>query len=82
MDEKNKHVFDNPQNTRWVYYVLVCSLVLLLAIEPFIHKHPYFAWDGWFGFYGFYGIIACVVLVLVSRYFIKPLLKRDENYYG
>jgi len=36
MSTEKKHIFDNPKNVRRVLYGLFGSLVLLLAIEPFI----------------------------------------------
>lgn len=56
MSTEKKHIFDNPQNVRKVLYGLLGSLVLLLAIEPFVLKHPYFAWEKWFGFYAIFGL--------------------------
>jgi membrane protein YdbS with pleckstrin-like domain len=81
MNNDKKHMFDNPQNVKRVLYGLFTSLVLLLAIEPFILKHPYFAWEEWFGFYAIYGFVACVLLVLVAKYILRPIVKREEDYY-
>jgi hypothetical protein len=81
MNAGKKHFFDKPGNVRWVQYTLLVALTLILGLDFFIHKQPYFVWEKWFGFYGIYGFIACAALVLVSRYFIRPLLMRDENYY-
>ncbi len=81
MNTEKKHIFDNKKNVNRVLYGLFCSLVLLLALEPFIHKHPYFAWEKWFGFYAIYGFVACMLLVLVAKYILRPLVKREEDYY-
>ncbi len=81
MNTEKKHIFDNKKNVRRVLYGLFCSLILLLALEPFIHKHPYFAWEKWFGFYAIYGFVACMLLVLVAKYILRPLVKREEDYY-
>lgn len=77
-----KHIFDNPKNVQKVLYGLFASLILLLALEPFVHKHSYFAWEAWFGFYAIYGFVACVLLVLAAKYVLRPFVKRDEDYYG
>ncbi|KPK30767.1 MAG: hypothetical protein AMK70_13585 [Nitrospira bacterium SG8_35_1] len=79
--KNKKHMFDNPRNVQRVLYGLFASLVLLLAIEPFIHGHPYFVWEEWFGFYAIYGFVACVLLVLAAKYILRPFVKRDEDYY-
>ena len=80
-DKDKKHMFDNPRNVKRVLYGLFGSLVLLLALEPFVHKHSYFPWEAGFGFYAIYGFVACVLLVLVAKYVLRPLVKRDEDYY-
>ena len=81
MSTEKKHIFDNPKNVQKVLYSLFTSLVLLLALEPFVHKHSYFAWEKWFGFFAIYGFVACVLLVLAAKYILRPLVKRDEDYY-
>ena len=81
MSTEKKHIFDSPKNVQRVLYGLFGSLALLLAIEPFITKHPYFAWESWFGFYAIYGFVACVLLVLAAKYILRPIVKRKENYY-
>ena len=80
-NKDKKHMFDNPRNVQWVLYGLFTSLILLLALEPFVHKHSYFAWEESFGFYAIYGFVACVLLVLAAKYILRPIVKRDEDYY-
>jgi hypothetical protein len=60
------------------FYLL---LAVLLGLELVIHPHSFFAWDGWFGFYAALGLIAGILLMLVARYLLRPLVKRDEDYY-
>lgn len=81
MTDENKHIFDTPKNIQLVFYGLLGSLVLLLALEFFVEKHPYFSWEKWPGFYAVFGLVACVLLVLVAKYILRPLVKRDEDYY-
>ena len=81
MNTEKKYIFDNKKNVQRVLYGLFCTLVLLLALEPFVHKHSYFAWEKWFGFYAIYGFVACVLLVLVAKYVLRPFVKRKEDYY-
>jgi len=52
-----------------------------LPWKPFVHKHSYFAWEECFGFFAIYGFVACVLLVLAAKYILRPLVKRDEDYY-
>jgi uncharacterized membrane protein len=81
MNTEKKYIFDNPKNIQRVLYALFGCLVLLLALEPFVHKHSYFAWEKWFGFYAIYGFVACVLLVLAAKYILRPFIKREEDYY-
>jgi hypothetical protein len=53
----------------------------VLAIDLFYHKHTIFAWEEYFGFYAVYGFVACVVLVIVSKFILRPLVMRKEDYY-
>ena len=75
------YLFDNPKNVKILLRCFYCSLLVLLIIEFFLHKHPYFAWEGWPEFYAVYGFVACVVLVVVAKYILRPLVKRREDYY-
>ena len=81
MNTEKKHIFDKPGNVRKVLYGLFGCLILLLCLEPFVHKHSVFAWEKWFGFYAIYGFVACVLLVLAAKYILRPLVKREEDYY-
>jgi drug/metabolite transporter (DMT)-like permease len=85
MEEKGqnekKYLFDNPKNVKRLLGCFFSSLVVLLIIEFFIHKHPHFPWEGWLEFYAVYGFVACVALVLAAKYILRPLMKRREDYY-
>ncbi|MDH4321319.1 MAG: hypothetical protein OEV73_07440 [Desulfobulbaceae bacterium] len=80
---KNKqHVFDKPENVQRLLRIFFGCLVLLLVADFFVHKHAFFAWEEWPEFYAVYGFVACVVLVLISKYVLRPLVMRDEDYYN
>ncbi len=81
MADEKIHIFDNPKNIQRVLYGLFGSLILLLALEPFVEKHSYFPWEEWPGFYAIFGFVSCVLLVLAAKYILRPLVKRDEDYY-
>ena len=69
-----------------VVYGLIAACVLfvlvdfLFLMEPF-DKHAYFAWENWPGFYAVCGFVSCALLVLIAKYVLRPLVKRDEDYY-
>jgi|LGVF01.2.fsa_nt_gb hypothetical protein len=56
-------------------------LLALLGLELLIHKHVAFSMEEWFGFYPACGLLAALLLVLVANYLLRPLVKRDEDYY-
>lgn len=74
-------MFDNPQNVKRVLVIFFVLTGLVLAIDLFYHKHAIFPWEGYFGFYAAYGFVACVILVIVSKYILRPLVMRKEDYY-
>ncbi len=87
---EKKHIFDNPKNVKRLLTVLFSSMVILLILDVLylylnktdvIHAHMTYKWEGFFGFYAIYGFVACVILVLVSKYILRPLVKRKEDYY-
>ncbi|MBW2707707.1 MAG: hypothetical protein JRD04_00225 [Deltaproteobacteria bacterium] len=80
-EPEKKYLFDNPRNVKILLGCFYASLVVLLLIEFLLHKHPHFGWEAWPEFYAVYGFVACVVLVIVAKYFLRPLVKRDEDYY-
>jgi hypothetical protein len=78
--------FQRPQNFRRVLRGLfaACGCFALLDFIFWLtdrDKHPHFAWEQWPAFYAIYGFVACVVLVLVSRFVLRPLVMRSESYY-
>jgi hypothetical protein len=78
---EKKHFFDSPENLKKFLKGFFASLVVLIVIDLFVHKHPYFALEGYPSFYATFGFVACVVLVLAARYILRPLIKRREDYY-
>jgi hypothetical protein len=56
-------------------------VLVLVGLELLIHKHVAFSMEEWFGFYPACGLFAALLLVLVANYLLRPLVKRDEDYY-
>ena len=56
-------------------------LIDFLFLSPSFDKHALFEWENWPGFYAVFGFVACVLLVLVAKYVLRPLVMRDEDYY-
>lgn len=76
-----KYLFDNPRNVKILLRSFFSSLLILLIIERFVHKHPDFLWEGWPEFYAVFGFVAFVAIVLAAKYILRPLVKRREDYY-
>lgn len=74
-------MFDKPQNVKRLLVGFYTCVVVLLLVDLFYHKHAVFPCEGKFGFYSFYGFVACVILVLVAKYILRPLVMRKEDYY-
>ena len=81
MDEELR-MFDKPENVKRLLRIFYACVVLSLAIDIFYHKHGIFTWESFFGFYSAYGFVACVILVIVAKYILRPLVMRKEGYYN
>lgn len=78
---ERKYFFDDPKNVKWFLRSFYISLILLIIIDLFIPKHPYFAYEGFPSFYATFGFVACVLLVLAAKFILRPIVKRREDYY-
>ncbi len=78
--KKELTLFDKPRNVKRFLFIFYGSLLALLLIDPFIHKHGEFAWEGVPEFYAAYGFVSCVLLIFIAK-ILRWWVKRDENYY-
>ena len=78
---EKKHLFDKPKNVKRLLVALFSAVVLLLVPDFFMHKHAYFAFEEWPEFHAIFGLVACVFLVLIAKYILRPLIMRKEGYY-
>ena len=87
---EKKHIFDNPRNVKRFLIIFFSSVISLLVIDAvyiylsekhIIERHAYYKWEEAFGFYAFFGFVSCVVLVLISKYILRPLVMRKEDFY-
>jgi len=81
MKHEKKHIWDDKKNIVTLLKVFYAICGVLFLADFVIHKHTHMKWEEWPGFYAVYGLVACVVLVLVAKYILRPLIKREENYY-
>ena len=66
---------------RWLLGSFVAALVGLLLMEWAVDRHGHFLWEESFGLHAGFGFLACVVLILVARFILRPLVQRREDYY-
>jgi uncharacterized PurR-regulated membrane protein YhhQ (DUF165 family) len=78
---KELDFFDKPKNRKGVLRYFFLSLVLLILIDFFIHKHVEFPWEAAPAFYAVYGFTACVSLIFIAK-LLRYFVKRDEDYYN
>ena len=79
--DKKKYFFDSERNVWLVIKGLFAVCSLLIVADFFIPKHGDFYWENVPQFFAAYGLVTCILLVLGSKYLLRPLVKRDEDYY-
>jgi membrane protein YdbS with pleckstrin-like domain len=78
--KKELKLFDKPENVRRLLICFYISLVLLVAAEFFIHKHPGFPWESSLGFFAVYGFVSNVLLIFIAK-LLRLIVLRKEKYY-
>lgn len=76
----------HPGLPRRIVIGLAASLVALVLVDLFLAfsgsgKTPYFPWEKWPAFSAIAGFVGSALLVLVARFCLRPLVKREESYY-
>ena len=66
--------------TRRVFYGVLAALVMLDIFIP--KEHAVVAWEAWTGFSALYGFIACVAIILFSKWIGHAVLMVREAYYN
>jgi len=75
------YLFDRPGSVRKLLRSFYGALAFLLVLDFLVHKHALFPWEEWPEFYATYGFVACVVLVVVAKYVLRPVVMKREDYY-
>ena len=78
---KEEYFFDKPQNVKRFLMGFYIFLVLLIVVDLFVPKHPFFPWEGYPSFYAAYGFVACVSIILAAKYILRKMVERKEDYY-
>ena len=79
--DKKKYFFDDEKRVWKMIKGLFVICVLLMIADFFIPKHGDFYWENIPMFYSAFGLVAFSALVLVAKHLLRPLIKRDEDYY-
>jgi hypothetical protein len=78
--KKELRLFDDKKNVKRLLGGFYASLVVLLVVDFFIHKHPDFPWEASPNFFAVYGYASCVLLIFIAKA-LRFFIKRDERYY-
>jgi len=78
---EKKYFLDKFENVMKILRIFWVVLFVLFIVDFFIHKHPYFEFEEWPGFYAVFGFVAYTVIVLIGKHILRPIVKREENYY-
>jgi purine-cytosine permease-like protein len=78
---EKKYFFDKFDNVIKMLRVFWGLLFILLVLDLFISKHPIFPWEEWPEFYAVFGFVAYTIIVLIGKHILRPIVKREENYY-
>ena len=78
--EEKRGWFDKRENLVLFLRIFYASLVVLLVLDLFVDKHPFFGFDGAPSFSAAYGFISCVLLVLFAKV-LRMIVMKDESYY-
>ena len=76
---------DEPKNIKKLRMVLYLSLIVVVILEFILIEHEHIELSPEYiaefpAFHAFYGFIACILIILVSK-FIGYLVMRKEDYY-
>lgn len=77
---KELSFLDSTKNRARVRNYFYISLLVLLVMDFFVHKHGHFPWEEAPEFFAIYGFIGCVSLIFVAKA-LRLLVKRKEDYY-
>ena len=69
--------------TKTMKRISFATLILIILIDFFIPRHEiHFIGDKIPGFWSLFGFIACILIILISKWIGRLGIMQDENYYN
>lgn len=69
--------------TKTIKKIAYAALILIIVIDFFIPRHEvHFFGDGIPGFWSLFGFVACILIILISKWIGQLGIMQDENYYN
>ena len=69
--------------TKIMKRIAYAALILIIVIDFIIPRHEvHFFGDGIPGFWSLFGFVACILIILISKWIGRLGIKQDENYYN
>ena len=69
--------------TKIMKRIAYAVLIIIILIDFFIPRHEiHFIGDGITGFWSLFGFVACIVIILISKWIGRLGIMQDENYYN
>ena len=69
--------------TKTIKRTAYAALILIFVIDFFIPRHKlHFFGDEIPGFWSIFGFVACILIILISKWIGRLGIMQDENYYN
>ena len=69
--------------TKTIKRFAYAALILICVIDFFIPRHEiHFFGDGIPGFWSLFGFVACILIILISKWIGRLGIMQDEKYYS
>ena len=69
--------------TKTMKKIAYAMLILIIVIDYFIPRHEiHFIGDGIPGFWSLFGFVACILIILISKWIGRLGIMQNENYYN
>ena len=69
--------------TKAMKRIAYAMLILIIVVDFFIPRHEiHFFGDRIPGFWSLFGFVACILIILISKWIGRLCIMQDENYYN